>query len=167
MRKISRLVFLLVMTTGAAFLGPLHSWLKGAQNPTAPRYPDATYGGETVTLENSSMRMAVYKRLTGWGWVEISNAAGELIAVLDHFGEVDPVVSGFAIPVRIEAQTYQLDKGDFGQRLTFPVRLIWYQTVDKSPWAVTALSKEALEGTVSITLAPEAPVAKLVYDLTG
>lgn len=162
MSKVSRLVFLVVMTMGAAFLGPLHSQLKGAQKPTAPRYPDAAYGGESVTLENSGMRLAVYKRLTGWGWVEISNAAGDLIAVLDHFGEVDPVVSG-GVPVRIEAQHYQLDKGDFGQRLTFPVRLIWYQTARLHP--VPALSKPALQGTVSITLAPEAPVAKLVYDL--
>jgi hypothetical protein len=116
-------------------------------------------------LENSGMRLTVYKRVTGWGWVEISNSAGEMIAVLDHFGEVDPVVPGRSFPVRIEAQSYKLDKGEFGERLTFPVQLIWYQTVAQSTWAVKALSTPALEGTVSITLEREAPVAKLVYDL--
>jgi hypothetical protein len=165
MNKMTRLVFLLVVTIGGAFIGWPCWLLQGAQKPAAPHYPDATYGGEAVTLENSGMRLTVYKRLTGWGWVEISNSAGELIAVLDHFGEVDPVVSGRSIPVRIEAQRYQLDKGDFGQRLTFPVRLIWYQTVAKSPWGMTGLSDPALEGTVSITLEAKAPVAKLVYDL--
>lgn len=137
----------------------------GAQGHAGPRYPDATYGGESVKLENPAMRLMVYKRLTGWGWVEISNSAGELIAVLDHIGEVDPVLPGRAIPMRIEAQHYQLDKGEFGQRLTFPVKLIWYQTLVKSPWAVKDLLDPAIEGTVSITLEPEAPVAKLVYDL--
>jgi hypothetical protein len=153
------------MTIGGAFVGWPHSLLFGAQKPTDPQYPEATYGGESVTLENSGMRLKVYKRLTGWGWVEISNSAGELIAVLDHFGEVDPVLPGRSIPIRIEAQHYQLDKGDFGQRLTFPVRLIWYQTIAQRAWRVTELSEPAMEGTVSITLEPKAPVVKLVYDL--
>jgi hypothetical protein len=47
-----------------------------------------------VTLENSGMCLSVYKRFTGWGWVEISNTAGELIAVLVCLGKVDPMVSG-------------------------------------------------------------------------
>ena len=114
MNKMARLVFLLVVTIGGAFVGWPHLLLRGAQKPAGPRYPDATYGGETVTLENSGMRLTVYKRLTGWGWVEISNADGELIAVLDHLGEVDPVLTGRSFPIRIEAQRYQLDKGDFG-----------------------------------------------------
>lgn len=138
--------------------------LEGAERP-GPVYTDAAYGGETVSLENPAMRLQVYKRISGWGWVEIGVPGGEPIAVLDHFGEADPVVSGRSIPVRIEAQSYRVEKGDFGQRITFPVQLVWYQTVAKSPWAVSALASPALEGTVSITLAPQAPVAKLVYDL--
>jgi hypothetical protein len=136
-----------------------------AAKPSAPRYPDATYGGETVTVDNPGMRLAIHKRLTGWGWIEISNPTGQLIAVLDHFGEVDPMIPGRAIPVRIEGKKYQLEKGQFGQRLTFPVRLIWYEAAAKTPWAMTGLSEPALEGTFSITLEPEAPVVKLVYDL--
>jgi hypothetical protein len=110
------------------------------------------------------MRRVVYKRVTGWGWVEISNAAGELIAALDHFGEVDPVVSGLSIPVRIEAQSYKLHKGDFGERLTFPVQLVWYPTVAKAPWAVKGLAAPALEGAITLTLERDAPVVRLVYD---
>jgi hypothetical protein len=165
MDKMSRLVFILALAIGGGFSGLQHTLLQGAQKPTVPHYPDATYGGENVTLENPSMHLVVYKRVTGWGWVEISNAAAELIAVLDHFGEVAPIVTGFSIPVRIEAQSYKLDRGEFGERLTFPVQLIWYPTVAKGPWAVKALSAPALEGTVSITLEREAPIAKLVYDL--
>jgi len=47
-----------------------------------------------VTLENSGMCLSVYKRFTGWGWVEISNTAAELIAVSVYLGRVDLMVSG-------------------------------------------------------------------------
>jgi hypothetical protein len=135
-----------------------------AESPV-PLYPDAAYGGETVKLENSAMRLQVFKRVSGWGWVEVFDRSGQLMAVLDHFGEVDPVVSGRTLPVRIEAQRYQFETGGFGQRLTFPVQLVWYQSVAKSPWAVTELAKPALEGTVTITLAAQAGAATLNYDL--
>jgi hypothetical protein len=169
MDKMYRLALLLALAIGGGFPG-LQNALYGGQHPTIPRYPDATYGGQSVTLENPTMRLVVYKRVTGWGWVEISNAAGELIAVLDHFGEVDPVVPGLSMPVRIEAQSYKLDKGDFGTRLTFPVQLVCYPEVAKTPWAIKGLSTPALEGTVTLTLERDAPIAKLVYDckpLTG
>jgi hypothetical protein len=163
----------LLVTILALTLSPM----AGAQT-AKPHYPDATYGGETVTLTNGKMQLAVYKRSTGWGWVEISNAAGELIAVLDHFGEVSPEVAGrWPVPVRIEAQRYTLEKGDFGQRLTFPVHLVWYEAAVNTGFPSTnpatrigfsseGLSQPALGGTFTITLAPEAAIATIHCDLT-
>jgi len=132
---------------------------------SGPLYRDATYGGETVRVENAHMRLEVYKRLTGWGWVEIFDANGTMMAVLDHLGEVDPVGTGRVFPLRLESQEYRLDKGEFGQRLTFPVQMKWYDAMRETRWAESPWVTPHLEGTVTITLEPDAARAKLVYDL--
>lgn len=133
-------------------------------------YEDAAYGGETVKLENSKMRLEIHKRLTGWGWGEIFNPAGQMIAVLDHFGEVK--WPDLVVPVRLEAQEYQLDEGDFGQRLTFPVKLTSLNDMIKSAGQRfkgvqrlrSPISEPCIEGTVTLTLEPETPILKLVYE---
>jgi len=133
--------------------------------PAKPVYKDATYGGETVTLENRSIRLNIHKRLTGWGWVEIFNPAGEMVAVLDNLGEASPQgFSGFAAPLRIEAQKYELDKGDFGQRIRFPVRMRWYETLANARIKNPALNDPLLDGTVTITLDRDAARVRLSYE---
>ena len=87
---------------------------------TVPIYKDAAYGGQTVRVENASIRLEVHKRITGWGWVEIFTPAGELVAVLEHLGEVAPLgFSGIEFPLRLEATEYQREQGEFGQRWYF------------------------------------------------
>jgi hypothetical protein len=44
------------------------------------------YGGQSVRLENPAFRLEVHKRISGWGWAEVLTPAGDLVAVLDHFG---------------------------------------------------------------------------------
>jgi len=131
-----------------------------------PIYEGASYAGETVKVENSKMRVEVHKRLTGWGWAEIFNAAGQMIAVLDHFGEVK--LPGLAVPLRVEAQKYELEKGEFGQRLTFPVTLTNLSEMAGASafkrWFKSPFTGSAMEGTVTATLDPEASVLRVVYE---
>jgi len=131
-----------------------------------PIYEGASYGGETVKVGNSKMRVEIHKRLTGWGWAEIFNATGQLIAVLDHFGEVK--LPGLAIPLRMEAQKYELEKGEFGQRLTFPVTLTSLSdmagTSSFKSWFKLPFTQPAIEGIVTVTLDPGSPVLRLAYE---
>ena len=81
-----------------------------------PGYQHASFTGESVTLENSFMKAVVYKRLSGWGFVEIYTPDGKLMGVLDHFGEVK--LRDFDIPLRMESDSYKQD----GNRLVFAVK---------------------------------------------
>ena len=115
-----------------------------------PHYREATYGGETVTLENQHLRMDIHKRVTGWGWGELfvkgsCGKNGKFFAVLEHLGEAD--IAGYAHPLRLEASDYKLDKTDKGQTLTFEVEL---QEVD--PPGQVFGGESALKGTVTLTL---------------
>ncbi len=130
----------------------------------APVYPNASYGGESVTLANAQVRLEIHKRVTGWGWIEIFDSAGRMIAVLDHLGEADPIVSGRSVPLRFESARYELEKGSFGQRIRFPVRLAWYEKIANSRFTNRDLVEPLMEGAVTITLAPDAPRIGLTYE---
>ena len=135
-----------------------------AQENLRPRYQDATYGGGSFTVQNREMRLEVHKRVTGWAWVEIFDAAGRLIGVLDHLGEIDLVGTGRLVPLRVEAQQYRIEKGEFGQRVVFPVHVRWYETLANTRFANPDLAAPVLEGTVSLTLAPDRAAFKLSCD---
>ncbi len=140
-------------------------WSAGAllTGAPAPLYRDASYGGETVTLENSSIRLNIHKRLTGWGWIEIFNSAGEMVAVLDHLGEADPLgFTGFVVPLRLESQSYELDQD--GKRIRFPVRMRWYETLANARIKNPALNDPLIEGTVTIALDRDLPRVRLTYE---
>ncbi|MCL6567272.1 MAG: hypothetical protein K6U09_12740, partial [Acidobacteriia bacterium] len=144
-------------------------WVAGAAapepaTPAAPRYADATYGGESFTLQNRSMRLEVHKRLTGWAWAEIFDPEGRLVAVLDHLGEVDLVGTGRLVPLRAEAAEYRIEKGNFGQRAVFPVRVRWYEALANTRFANPDLAAPVIEGTVTLTLAPDRPIARLACE---
>jgi hypothetical protein len=115
-----------------------------------PCYREATYGGETVTLENQHLRLEIHKRVTGWGWGELfvpgpSGKPEKFFAVLEHLAEADIV--GYAHPLRLEASDYKLDRTDEGQTLTFEVEL---QQVE--PPGQVFGGESALKGTVTLIL---------------
>ncbi len=120
-----------------------------------PRYRDAVYGGETVTLANRYLRLEVHKRRTGWGWGElyVLGEKGEpdrFVAVLEHLAEAH--CDGQPYPLRLEASEYTLDKTAAGQSLTFAVL----------PQAVEAPDqvfegRPAFKGTVTLTLPDDEP----------
>ena len=84
-----------------------------------PKYKNASYAGETITLENTHLRLELFKRRTGWGWGELYSASGKFMAVLEHFGEL--MLRDQEIPMRLEAEEYKRERGEFGERLTFKV----------------------------------------------
>ena len=131
-----------------------------------PIYEDATYGGESTKLENPTIRLEIHKRPTGWGWIEIFNSKGQLMAVLDTFGEVK--LPALDIPLRMEAQTYQSETGEFGQRLIFPVKLTGLNEMVKSSsfkkWVKIPITEPVMEGTVTITLKPDEPLFHVTYE---
>jgi len=115
-----------------------------------PNYRDATYGGQTISLENQYLRLDIHKRLTGWGWGELfvlspEDKRGKFFAVLEHLGEVD--IAGLVHPLRLEASDYKLDKTGEHQRLTFEVQLQEVEAPNK-----VFDGKPSLKGTVTLTL---------------
>ena len=132
-----------------------------------PKYKNASYAGETITLENTHLRLELFKRRTGWGWGELYSASGKFMAVLEHFGEL--MLRDQEIPMRLEAQEFSREQGEFGERLTFKVASLIMK--DKlrgtsfESWINYPLDLHCLEGEVGITLEPDAPVLHLAYRL--
>jgi len=134
-----------------------------------PCYTEAAYGGESIRIENHAIRVDVYKRATGWGWVEVSRPDGPCLAVLEHFGEVK--FPGVMIPARMEGDACQREEGAFGHRLTFDVVQTslgkMLEGADFFRGGFIAEGKEppppVFEGTVTLTLSPDAPMLHLDY----
>jgi hypothetical protein len=159
-KKISHFATVLILS-GIAPAALCQSPRAGA---VAPRYKDAAYDGQSVRLENPAIRLEVHKRISGWGWAEVLTPAGEFVAVLDHFGEAEPVgVPDPVVPLRLEGVEYRNEKGPFGQRLVFPVKLRWPDPAAKTSFVNPALVEPLMEGSVSLTLDPKEPRVKLLY----
>ncbi len=132
-----------------------------------PKYKHASDANETITLENAHLRLELFKRRTGWGWGELFSASGKFMAVLEHFGEL--MLRDQEIPMRLEAQDYRREQGEFGERLVFTVRSLIMK--DKlrgtsfESWINYPLELHCLEGEVTIRLEPNAAVLQLSYSL--
>ena len=75
-----------------------------------PEYKRASYSGESLELNNGTVKVAVHKRISGWGFAEIFNDEAKLMAVLDHFGELK--LRDQDIPMRLEADKYEKTEKD-------------------------------------------------------
>ena len=126
-----------------------------------PLYRDAVYGGETVTLENDSMRLEVHKRKTGWGWGELFIGDGDdkrFFAVIEHLGEA--FLGGYDHALRLEAEDFEKNEGEGSTDVKFNVRLNLQSSRQKgdSPLAgEVTLSLPVQDGPLSFKLevAPE------------
>ena len=116
-----------------------------------PQYRHASYGGQTITLQNKHLRLDVHKRLTGWGWGEIFTAGGKFMAVLDHLGEL--LLRDQEIPMRLEAADARRTTGDFGERLTFAVESLLIKEklrgTSFEKWINYPLTERAMVGEVT------------------
>ncbi len=132
-----------------------------------PVYQHATYAGETVTLCNPHIRFDLHKRVTGWGWGEVSTPDGVCMAVLDHLGEL--MIRDQEIPMRLQADAVVHETGDFGDRLTLEVKSLIVKEKLKNtsfePWLNYPLDQHVMVGAVTITLPPDRPVIYLSYRL--
>ncbi len=134
-----------------------------------PFYKNASYAGETITLQNAGMRVEFHKRLTGWGWAEIFNGQGEPIAVLDHLGEI--LLCGQEIPMRLEAAEVRREDGEFGSRLICAVRSLIVRDslrgTSFQDWIDYPLDRHILEGEVILTLSPDRSILSLSHRFTA
>ncbi len=136
-----------------------------------PRFMRASFAGESVVLENEYIKLAVFKRIGGWGWGEIYAPDGKLMAVLDHLGEV--MLRDQDIPMRLEATAYTLENTTDGERLVFQVQSVVAQ--DKlagssfEEWMRYPFEQPVLVGEVTLTLAPDKPLITMScrYSSTG
>ena len=132
-----------------------------------PKYKHASYGNETIRLENGRIRVDVHKRLTGWGWAEIHAGDGTYVGVLDHLGEV--MLRDQEMPMRLEAAHAVRSSGTFGERLTFAVASLVVQQKLKGTsfeqWIHYPFAEPAMEGEVTLTVPPDEAALLLSFRL--
>ncbi|MDF1516099.1 MAG: hypothetical protein P1S60_19985, partial [Anaerolineae bacterium] len=119
-----------------------------------PVYKNASYSGESITLQNANLRLDLHKRRTGWGWGEIFDTQGRCIAILDHLGEI--MLRDQEIPMRLEAQDVVKSEDETGTSLVFQVKsLIVRRKLEGtsfSNWINYPLDQHIMVGEVTITL---------------
>ena len=120
-----------------------------------PKHRDALWNGESFALENSRLRLVLYRRQGGWGWGELygpeeNDGGRRFLGVMEHLGEADVV--GHVHPLRLEADDYELVETEGGRELRFEVGL---QTPEEPCW--TWGGAQALEGQVCLSLADDEP----------
>lgn len=124
-----------------------------------PSYQQASYGGETVSLQNNHLCVNIYKRLTGWGWAELFTPQGKCMGVLEHLGEL--MLRDQEIPMRLEAEGYQRTQDGDGETLTFKVKSLIVKDKLKGTsfesWLHYPLDVHCMVGEVSLTLMSDAP----------
>jgi hypothetical protein len=134
-----------------------------------PVYQHATYGGETITLQNESIRLDVHKRVTGWGWVEIFTPGGKCMGVLDHFGEI--LLRDQEIPMRLQAENVLQREDRNGKQLIFDVKSLILKELLKGtsfePWMNYPLDIHCLTGEVTLTLDHVKPLFTVSYRLVS
>jgi hypothetical protein len=128
-----------------------------------PIYKNASYGGESITLENNNLRLDIVKRRTGWGWGEIFDKKGRCMAILDHLGEI--LLRDQEIPMRLEAEDVIEKSDEGGTTLVFYVRsLIVRQKLKGTSfanWINYPLDQIIMEGEVRISLDSDQPIIRL------
>ena len=72
-----------------------------ANGSLTPHFRQSGSVDDSVTLENKYVTMNFFKRIKGWGWGEILTPEGELMAVMDHLGEL--MIRDQDIPMRFKA----------------------------------------------------------------
>lgn len=117
-------------------------------------YKRASCTGESLTLENSKVKLVLYRRLCGWGFGELYSPEGKLLAVLDHFGEL--LLRDMEIPMRLEAKEYDFHEEngvktyDFSVETTVPTQMLKGTSFEQ--WVHFPVLEPVLKGVVSFSL---------------
>lgn len=132
-----------------------------------PQYRRASYTGESVELKNDDMKLVMYRRIGGWGFGEVYNASGKLMAVLDHLGEL--MIRDQDIPMRFEAQDVRKVSGEAGESLIFDVKSVVVRDnlagTSFERWMRYPFFEPAIVGEVTLTLAKDKPLLYMKYRL--
>lgn len=135
--------------------------------PKEPIYKRTSFSGESVPLKNEHITVNFYKRVMGWGWGEILTPSGDLIAVLDHFGEIK--LRDQDIPVRFVAESFSRRRTEQGEELIFEVKSVVAREVLKETsfdnWMRYPYTEAAIKGTVSFILSSSSSLINLKYKL--
>jgi len=131
------------------------------------QYDNASYGGESVTLQNDFIQLNFYKRINGWGWGEVLTPSGKMMGVIEHLGEI--MLRDQDIPMRFVTDSFEKKRTDAGETLEFEVKSVVVRDVLEGTsfdnWMVYPFTEPAVVGTVSITLTPNSSLVKLKYRL--
>lgn len=138
-----------------------------AQKVSMPAYQRTSYANESVELKNNVIKFTMFKRIDGWGWGEIYNASGKLIAVMDHLGEV--MLRDQDIPMRLATDNFQRISDTAGESLIFKVKSVVVRDKLKGTsfeeWMNYPLKDPCIIGEVTLTLLKDQPLLKLKYRL--
>jgi hypothetical protein len=140
-----------------------------AQENLQPNYKKAAWGGESLTLENETVILNLFKRVDGWGWGELHTTEGKYLGILEHLGEI--MLRDQDIPVRCVAEGYKKVDDERGESLVFQVKSVVARDVLKNTsfdnWMRYTFTEPPLIGEVTITLDKDQPVIYLNYQLTA
>lgn len=130
-----------------------------------PRYKRTNYSDQSILLKNDQIQLRMYRRIGGWGWGEISTPSGQLMAVLDHLGEI--MLRDQDIPMRFEAAEVTRSVDERGESLIFKVKSVVARDnltgTSFEEWMSYPFTEPAIEGEVILTLAKDQPVIYLQY----
>ena len=134
-----------------------------------PLYRRASASGEGLTLQNEHIRLEFYKRICGWGWAEMWTPDGKMMAVLDHFGEL--LLRDQEIPMRLEAERYELTREGDTQVLRFPVATTMptqkLKGTSFEKWVHFPFTEPVLTGEVVFTLKDSDAIVHMHASLTS
>lgn len=132
-----------------------------------PKYKRTNYSDQSILLKNDQIQLRMYKRIGGWGWGEISTPSGQLMAILDHLGEI--MLRDQDIPMRFEATDVTRINDERGEGLVFQVKSVVARNnltgTSFEEWMSYPFTEPAIEGEVVLTLAQNEPVIYLHYRL--
>ena len=127
------------------------------------KYRNASYGGESVTLDNGLIRLDMHKRICGWGWGEIYTPEGKLMAVIDHLGEL--LLRDQEIPMRMEADAFTRDDTADELALLFDVKACVVQDKLRNTsfdcWIHYAFGESCMRGQVRIAMPKDRAALRL------
>ena len=137
------------------------------QTDVKPIYKRTNYAKQSILLKNDQIQLQLFRRIGGWGWGEISNSSGKLMAVLDHLGEI--MLRDQDIPMRFEAENVTRKTDEKGESLVFSVKSVVARNNLKGTsfeeWMSYPYTEPAITGEVTLTLAKDKPLIYLQYKL--
>lgn len=132
-----------------------------------PNFKRTSYSGESVSIGNEFIKLNFHKRIKGWGWGEVYTPSGEMMAVLEHLGEIK--LQNQDIPVRFVAESYSKHKTLKGEELIFEVASVVVRNILKGTsfenWMAYPVSEPAIKGTVTFSIDDDSRFVELTYRL--